>query len=303
MTQKKILFIVNPTAGQLHAKAGLMGILDTFVKNGLAPTVLVTQARGDARRWAEQAACGEIGPFERMIVCGGDGTLSEAVNGLMEGTPEGTRPIPLGYIPAGSTNDFAYGLGLPKDLSEAARKAAAGEPRPLDIGRFDDRCFTYVASFGLFSEASYATGQAAKNLFGHLAYLVEGAKELTNIRKYHVKMTADGETIEDDFIYGSISNALSVGGILKMDPNTVDLSDGKLEIILLKPFRKVEDVTSVLKMLATHNLKGRGLVYRQASQITVEMPKPENWSLDGEMCPGGTVSEIRNLPEALEFVY
>ena len=300
---RKVLFIVNPTAGQLRAKAGLMGILDAFVKNGLEPTVLVTQERGDARNWAYQAARGEIGPFERIIVCGGDGTLSEAVNGVMQGTPEGSRPIPLGYIPAGSTNDFAYGLGLPRDLSEAAEKAAAGEPRPLDIGHFNDRCFTYVASFGLFSEASYATGQTAKNLFGHLAYLVEGAKELTRIRKYHVKMTADGETIEGDYIYGSISNALSVGGILKMDPRTVDLSDGKLEILLLKPFKSVDDVTAVLKVLATHNMKGNGIVYRQASEITVEMPNPENWSLDGEKCEAGRISEIRNVPGALEFVY
>ena len=160
-----------------------------------------------------------------MVCCGGDGTLNETLSGLLSAESK----TPIGYIPTGSTNDFASSLKLPLDVLEATKNIIEGQPVPYDAGRFGGRVFSYVASFGAFTRTSYTTPQSIKNALGHTAYVLEGIQELTQIRNEHIKMIVDGEVVEDDFLFGAICNSTSVGGVLTLDPDVVDLQDNKLE--------------------------------------------------------------------------
>ena len=200
----KVLLIVNPAAGQLKAKTGLMDIVKRMNALGCLVTVVTTQRRAQASELVKELR----GDYDRLVCCGGDGTLNEVISGLMQ--TEGKKE--LGYIPAGTTNDFAAGLGLAKNLGKAAEAAVCGLPHELDLGSFNGRYFSYVASFGMFSASSYSAPQTVKNIFGHAAYVMEGMKELLNIKTYPVRLEADGRTIEGEYIYGSISNATSIGG-------------------------------------------------------------------------------------------
>ena len=166
-----------------------------------------------------------------LVVCsGGDGTLDEVVTGMEQSEVN----VPIGYIPAGSTNDFANSLGIPKNMEEAARVAVNGTPFPCDVGGFNGDTFVYVAAFGLFTEVSYQTSQQMKNILGHAAYILEGAKHLMDITSYRMKVSHDGEIIEDEFIYGMVTNSLSVGGFKGISGPDVLLDDRPFEVTLIK---------------------------------------------------------------------
>ena len=208
---KKMLFILNPCAGTKKANRFLADILDAFNRAGYQTQVYVTAGNKDATHAVKQFAPG----MDLVVCCGGDGTFNETVAGLLETG----LSIPVGYIPAGSTNDFASSLKLPLHPLDAARVIIEGTPQPLDIGSFNGRYFSYVASFGAFTKASYTTPQSVKNALGHTAYVLEGIKEIASIRKMPVRLELDGEVVEDDYIFGAICNSTSVGGILTLDPH------------------------------------------------------------------------------------
>ena len=294
LLREKVLLIVNPAAGKMQAKSAMLDVLSKLNELGAEVTVLTTESRGQATEYAREYAS----RFSRIICCGGDGTLNEVVNGLLE-TDASVR---LGYIPAGSTNDFASGLGLSKDLVKSAEAAYSGNVRKLDIGSFNGRKFVYVASFGLFSAASYSASQSIKNILGHTAYVLKGAEELARIQEYTVKVNVDGETIEGPFIHGSICNAMSIGGILKVDPSMVDLSDGKFEIMLVKPLKKPDSLARLINVVRTHKPDPEVMEFRHGSHITVEFEEPQPWSLDGEREEGTRLVEIQNLHQAIDLV-
>ena len=223
---KKMLFIVNPRSGMLKVNRLLPEIIGLFNENGYEVTIYITAGPQDATNIVLQRA-----KDHDLVVCaGGDGTLNETISGVLQSGLD----LPIGYIPAGSTNDFAASLNLPLNVLDAARLIVEGEPAALDVGQFEDRYFSYVASFGAFTKAAYSTNQSIKNALGHLAYVLEGIQEIPQIRKNHVRIEADGIEIEDDFIFGAISNSTSVGGILKVSPDRVDMADGKFEIFLVR---------------------------------------------------------------------
>ena len=214
---KKMLFVINPYAGMRKASKVLAEILAVFNRAEYDVRVYVTAGQGDAIGAVERLSEG----MDLVVCCGGDGTFNETITGLMNAD----RKVPVGYIPAGSTNDFATSLRLSSDCVEAARQIVEGVPNAYDAGKFGGRYFSYVASFGAFTKASYSTPQNVKNLLGHVAYLLEGMQELSQIRKLHVKMILDGEEVlEDDYIFGAVCNSTSVGGIMTLDPSQVDLS-------------------------------------------------------------------------------
>ena len=222
---KKLLWIVNPHAGRGAMSGKVIGCVTAFQQAGYDVTLYVTQGAQDATRVARERA----GEFDRIICAGGDGTLNEVVTGLMEAP---VRPS-LGYIPAGTTNDFAQSLDIPKVPAEAAVIAAGDRLQALDIGRFNDRYFNYIAAFGVFTEVSYATPQQSKNIFGRAAYIFEGVKALTNIKAYHIRVESEEVTVEDDFIYGMVTNSVSVGGFKGITPDGVALDDGLHEVLLV----------------------------------------------------------------------
>ncbi len=291
----KVLLIVNPAAGQLKAKTGLMDIVKRMNALGCLVTVVTTQRRAQASELVKELR----GDYDRLVCCGGDGTLNEVISGLMQ--TEGKKE--LGYIPAGTTNDFAAGLGLAKNLGKAAEAAVCGLPHELDLGSFNGRYFSYVASFGMFSASSYSAPQTVKNIFGHAAYVMEGMKELLNIKTYPVRLEADGRTIEGEYIYGSISNATSIGGIVKLDPKLVDLQDGKFEVVLIKPLKSADSLTRLAMSLTSKHYDPEVMDFFQASELHLILPEQQPWSLDGEYEEGVKEADIWSLPHAIRMIY
>ena len=294
---KKLLYIYNPAAGRRTAKASLSDVVEVFSRQGYEITVHPTQGRGDATRTVLK----DGGGFDRVVCCGGDGTLNETVQGLLA-LPADKRPV-LGYIPAGTTNDFSRTLELPRTLPELAEAAGAGTPRPIDVGEAAGRPFTYVAAFGLFTDVSYSTPQANKNLLGHFAYLLEGMGRLASIPSYHMKVsTRSGTEVEGDFIYGMVGNTVSVGGLVNLPRDKVLLDDGRFEVILIRQPKTAKDWQSILTALTTLELSkdGEGAVVGfSAEEVTFTCDAPVAWTVDGEFGGEQQITTVKNLPRAL----
>lgn len=274
---EKMLFIYNPHAGKGQVRGKLADILNAFTRAGLMVTAYPTQGRWDALRTARDYAA----DFDRVVVCGGDGTLHESINGLMA-LPAHARPI-LGYIPAGTTNDFARTLALPRSMVEAATLAATGRARPVDIGRLGDKYFAYVAAFGAFTDVSYNTPQTFKNMFGHVAYLMKGAAELTNLKSYRLRLGHDGGVLEGDYLYGMVSNTTSVGGILGLPAEEVSLNDGMVEVILIKMPTNVLEFQATIRGLARQEYtEENGIFGLHTSHISISCNEVVPFTLDGE---------------------
>ena len=292
---KKLLFIVNPRAGKTKSRAPLFDAAAEFSRAGYLVSIFVTEAGGQARDMA--ARCG--GDYDLIVCAGGDGTLNETLSGVMQ-LPQ--RP-PLGYLPCGSTNDFAASLHLPTAMDEAARAAVCGAPYPLDVGRHNDRYFAYVASFGAFTRSSYSATQAAKNALGHFAYILEGLGDLDSLRPYRCAVEADGEHFEGEFIFGAVCNSTSLGGLVKLDPACVRMDDGMFELLLLRMPKSALDLQNLINVMTRMQYDYPGVILRHVRHVTVTTDEELPWSLDGEYCPSAPRVEIENLPAAVQLVH
>lgn len=291
---KKLLLLMNPYAGMRKANKLLSDVIALFNKHEYDVVVHMTTGPGDGARVVESRA----GEMELIVVAGGDGTFNEAVTGLLR---SGHR-VPLGYIPCGSTNDFAASLHLPADILAAARVAMEGQTVAYDVGRFGDRNFSYVASFGAFTKASYATPQNVKNALGHLAYVLAGIKEVFNIPREHVSFRTDAGDFEGDYIFGAISNSTSVGGILTLDPKVVDLRDGKFELMLVRPPKNAGELLDLVSALTSHRYESPMLTFRTVSRLRVQAREDMPWTLDGEKWDGAAEVEVENLHGAISLM-
>ena len=282
---KKMLFIMNPFAGQRRANRYLADILTMFSREGYDISVHMTSGPGDGARVVQERAAG----MDLIVCCGGDGTFNETVSGLIRSGVD----VPVGYIPAGTTNDFAASMKIPTNVNKAARAILEGTPHRYDVGTFGERFFTYVASFGAFTRSSYATPQSVKNALGHTAYVLEGMQELSQIKNIHVRLELDDDrVIEDDFLFGAISNSLSVGGILTLDPKQVDMSDGKFELLLVRAPQDITEFSECLRALQTQKYNCRMITFVSASHVRVTAAEELVWTLDGER------EDIRDAVEA-----
>ena len=291
---KKLLMIVNPRAGKSKSRGPLYDAAAILSGAGYLLNVHNTVAPGDAKDCARRE-----GPhYDAVVAVGGDGTLNEVVTGLMRLD----NPPPLGYLPQGSTNDFAASLRLSSDPAEAALTVAQSAGRRLDIGQWNRRYFVYVASFGAFTRSSYSAPQNVKNALGHFAYLLEGVKDLDSLRPYPIRLTADGENLDGEYLFGAICNTLSIGGIVKLDPEKVALDDGLFELLLVPNPRTPADLQDLMVSFMNQNYDGKGLIFRHASSIRVETEESLPWSLDGEYAPGVPVVEIANRRQALSML-
>ena len=295
LTNNKLLFIVNPIAGKLHGKYNLKQVLKLFQDHGYQTTVMKTKAKGHATNLVL-----EYGNNFDIIVCsGGDGTLNEVISGIMKLGKE----IILGYIPSGTTNDFASSLNISDRMETAAMTIINGQVRTVDIGLFDDkRYFSYIASFGAFTGTSYSTPQSYKNIIGHLAYVLEGMKDIPNIRPYHVKVEAGGQVYEGDYIFGAVSNSLSIGGLLKLDTNRVDLNDGLFEIILIQHPKTPIELSRLLISISKREYKDKLILFIKAPEAKFYMEERIPWSIDGEYEPGANEVRIQNIPNAIHII-
>jgi YegS/Rv2252/BmrU family lipid kinase len=290
---QKVLFILNPRSGTGAIKNYLADIVDVMVKAGFEVEIYTTQCKADATRKIIE----DGKKFDRIICSGGDGTLGETMTGIMRA---GIK-IPIGYIPAGSTNDFANSLGIPKDMVQAAQLAVGENLFPCDIGDFNGDTFVYVAAFGLFTEVSYKTSQELKNILGHLAYIIEGAKQLKDIESYHMIVEHDKKHFKDEFIYGMITNSVSVGGFKGMTGDDVKLDDGLFEVTLIrKPHNPIE-LNEILASL-TNMIDDTNMIYSfKTSRLKISSRGKVAWTLDGEF--GGEHEEvtIRNLKQGVSI--
>ena len=291
---KKMLFVINPLAGTRKAGKCLPEILSVFNQAGYDVTVRITSDAGDCTRTVERLA----DQVELIVCCGGDGTFNEAVTGLMNCGLD----VPLGYIPAGSTNDFARSLSLETDFVKAAEQIVSGTPRRYDIGQFGQRYFTYVASFGAFTRASYATPQNLKNIFGHAAYLLEGIQELGQIKPIRMQLAVDGHVFDEDFLFGAVCNSTSVAGILTLDPTQVDMADGKFEVLLIRPPKDLLELSKCIQGLQSQQYDSPMITFCSASRVLLNANPDLSWSLDGEQGNAEGQLEIRNLNKAIQLI-
>lgn len=291
---KKMLFIYNPNSGMGLLKPKLSDVLDIFVKGGYEVTVYPTQKYHDAVR--------KMGEYEEqydLVACsGGDGTLDEVVTGMMKREDK----VPIGYIPAGTTNDFASSLHISRNMLEAADTVVNGVPFACDVGEFNEDYFVYIAAFGLFTDVSYETKQSMKNVLGHLAYILEGTKRIFNIPSYRIKVTHDGETIEDEFIYGMVTNSRSVGGFKGITGKNVVFDDGKFEVTLFKTPRNPMELNEILGALALRKINPKRMYSFKTNEVHFETEEEIPWTLDGEF--GGVHEEVvvKDCQKALEIM-
>ena len=291
---QKMLFVMNPNAGTRKANKLLTDILTVFNRGGYEVTVHITAGPGDGKAVVAQRAK----DMDVVVCCGGDGTFNETVAGLME---SGSKAF-LGYIPAGSTNDFASSLGLSSNPVEAAKRIVEGTPTAYDIGVFGGRYFTYVASFGAFTKTSYTTPQNIKNALGHTAYLLSGIQELSQIRSVHGAFTVEGERVEDDFLFGAICNSTSLGGILTLDPKQVDMCDGVFELLLVRAPKDLAEIAECIQAVQKQVYNCKMITFRSASRIDVSIDPEIPWTLDGEREEGHAQVTVENLHHAIRLV-
>lgn len=291
--KKKLFFLYNPKSGKGMIKAKLADIIDHFVKAGYETIVYPTQEKGDAyEKVIEYQSQVDI------VVCsGGDGTLDEVVSGLMACGSE----TPLGYLPAGSTNDFANSLAIPKDMIKAAEAVTQGEVCYCDIGSFNEDTFVYVAAFGLFTDVSYETSQDLKNVLGHVAYILEGAKRLLDIKSYYCVIETEDESLEGDFIYGMITNSRSVGGFKHLTGKNVDMSDGLFEVTLIRRPKNPLELNEIIASLLVAEDKSEMIYSFKTGRLSVKAQEPVVWTLDGEYGGAHDQVHIENRKQAMRI--
>lgn len=292
---QKMLFVMNPYAGMRRANRYVADILTIFNQAGYEVTAHMTSGTGDARRIVREKCV----DMDLVVCAGGDGTFNETVSGILDSGED----VPVGYIPCGSTNDFANSLKLSTNVVQAAKDIVTGDPVRYDVGKFGDRYFSYVASFGAFTKASYSTPQNIKNALGHTAYILEGIQELSQLRPTHVRFELeDGRIIEDDFIFGAVSNSTSLGGILTLDPKQVDMGDGMFELLLVRMPKDLVELNECVWAVQRQKYNCAMLTFITTSKLKVFPDPVMSWTLDGERCDGAQEITVENLHHAISLM-
>lgn len=295
MEMKKLLLIYNPKSGTGKIKNKLSDVVDMCVKDGYEVTVRPTQAKLDAMEYITENGK----RFDKIICSGGDGTLDEVVKGMLAGGCD----IPIGYIPAGSTNDFAASLGISSSPTKACKTAVYGKPFACDIGKFNEDYFVYVAAFGILTEVSYETDQKIKNVLGHMAYVGEAMRSFSpaSMKPINMSILAGDRMIKDDFIYGMISNSASIGGMKLLPVNEIALDDGEFEVLLVKYPRSIEEINLMISSLLAQDPDPDYIYYFKTSHLEIHSEEEVSWTLDGENGGSHKDVEIENISKAFRI--
>lgn len=291
---KELLLILNPMAGLRRANRYLPDMLRLFIEHGYRCETYITGKSGDATEYL--SGCGR--EYDLVVCAGGDGTLNETIAGMLAGNIH----CPLGYIPCGTTNDYASSIGLSGDVLQAAQDIMEGTPRGFDVGSFNGRYFVYTATCGAFARASYTTPQAAKNVLGHFAYVLEGVRDLTTIQPIPLRVETEESVFEDEFIFCSVTNSTSVGGILKLDTQLVALNDGKFEVTLVKNPTNPAQLSTILYGLTTMDIPNEMVQFFSSARMQITSKAPLEWTLDGERGPETREIEVVNLHSVVRIM-
>lgn len=295
LLEMKCLLIVNPRSGKMKIQNELIHVIKLLNENGYEVTVEVTRYHNHARELVAKLRY----VYDLIICSGGDGTLNQVVSGLVD---SGKRTS-IGYIPSGSTNDYANTLGLSSNILEATTNIINGKPYLLDVGKLDNNYFNYIASFGLFSSVSYSTPQTQKNIFGHIAYILNGLNDLANIKTYHIKGTTTTKEFEGDYLLGLVMNTTSIAGLFKLDPELVNLSDGLFEILLIKKPKDMIDRGNLVEGLINRDFSNPAFTFLKADSIHFSLDNETSWSLDGEEVKLGKEVDISILHQRLSLIF
>lgn len=273
----------------------LLRVTEIFSNADFEVTVYPTKARGDATKRASLISENE---YDIIVVCGGDGTLNEVITGLMQAGVN----CRLGYIPSGTLNEWSSGLNISRNIPQAARDIINGKEITLDIGKFGSKYFSYTASFGAFTSASYSAPQEVKNVLGQAAYFFEGIKSLNNIKPVHLKFICDEKEVEGDFLFGAVSNSMSVGGIVKFDESAVKLNDGEFEVLLIRKPDNILKLQPLVEGIIHQELDREGMEFFHTKEITVIGGEGLSWTLDGEFAEGSQTVKIQNIHNAINLI-
>ncbi|MBE6777347.1 MAG: diacylglycerol kinase family lipid kinase [Ruminococcaceae bacterium] len=295
MLQKKLLLIVNPCSGRAKMHTELLKVVEIFSAADYSITVYPTKSKGDATDYIINLVDNS---YDLIVVCGGDGTLNEVITGIMKKRIK----MPLGYIPSGTLNEWSSGLKISRNIEQAAMDITFNHKIPLDIGKFGDKFFSYTASFGAFTSASYSAPQKVKNVLGQAAYFFEGIKSLSNIKSTHLKLTHDNGIIEGDFLFGAISNSLSVGGVVKYNKATVELNDSLFEGLLIRKPSNILKLQPLIDGILKHSFDREGMEFFKSSKVIIESEESIPWTLDGEFAQTDGKFTIENIHNAITFI-
>lgn len=292
---KKMLIIMNPYSGTRQANRYLAGIIDVFCGAGYDVNIAMTQRAGDGENFARERAGGN----DIIVAIGGDGTFNEVVAGVLESGQD----VAIGYIPGGTTNDFASSVGLDKTILDAAESIVAGKEVHIDIGKFNGRYFSYVASFGAFTSTAYDVPQSLKNAIGHAAYILSGIADVVNIKPLHLRVETDKETYEDDYVFGAICNSTSMGGIINLKEDDVDMNDGLFEVMLIKSPQNILDLNSIIFALTTQSYSDCDqITFFSSDKVKIQAPPDMPWTLDGEYQEGSEMICVENVYDAIRMM-
>ena len=295
MDKKKLMLLINPVAGRGGFRSNLGDVLEVFSNAGYLTTVYMTEYVGHAT----EIAATEAVHYDLLVCMGGDGTLSEVVSGVMRMDDA----VPIGYIPMGTANDVASTLSLPKQPVKAAQKIVEGSPMPFDVGEFDNAgYFTYIAAFGAFTEVSYATSQQIKHTIGHLAYVLEGMRHIPSLSPMNAKIIYDDGIIDDEFIFGAVTNSTSIAGLIKLDEGIVELGDGLFEMILVRNPRGFMDINILISDVLSRNFQSAYVSVLHTKAVRFVFDREVTWTRDGENGGGYRDIELINHHAAVKFV-
>ncbi len=297
--RRKLLLIMNPKSGVMLAPKYLSELVERFSRAGFLTQILMTTARGDARDFAAEYG----GEVDIVAVSGGDGTLNEVIDGMINAGHKTT----IGYIPSGSTNDFAASIGLPQSIYDCTDLIIEGNASKFDVGNFNGRFFSYIASFGAFTSTSYSVPQTVKNMLGHTAYILGGIKDIMSIKPIHAKIVTDAGTpseyvCEGDFLFGAVCNSRSVAGILKLPANEVDMNDGQMEVFMIRMPRDPIALNDIAINMLNGSLKSDQIEFFSARTIDVEIDPGTHWTLDGEYEEGRDKCHITTMESAITLI-
>ncbi len=295
MSQKKLLLIVNPCSGRAKMHTELLKVVEILSAADYAVTVYPTKCKGDATEHILKLSKND---YDIMVVCGGDGTLNEVITGIMQSG----FSVPLGYIPSGTLNEWSSGLNISRNIETAAKDITTGKKIKLDIGKFGDKYFSYTASFGAFTSASYSAPQDVKNVLGQAAYFFEGIKSLSNIKPINLKFSCEDGEVEGDFLFGAISNSLSVGGIVKYNKTAVELNDGKFEVMLIRKPDNILKLQQIVDGILKRDFSREGIEFFRTNAVTIQTKDAVSFTLDGEFAQANGNLAISNLHNAITFI-
>ena len=293
---KKMLFIYNPHAGKGLLKSRLSDVLDIFVKAGYEVVVYPTQGYQDAYHKVIHME----EKYDLLVCSGGDGTLDEVVTGMMKHDKK--KRVPIGYIPTGTTNDFASSLHISRDILKAADDCVHGKVFPCDVGSFNEDVFIYVAAFGLFTDVPYQTDQKLKSALGHMAYVLEGVKRLSHIPSYRIKITGGDKEIEEDFMVGMITNSRSVAGFRNIMGKDVRFDDGEFEVTLIRKPKNLIELNDIITSLLVEDFNSKYMYTFKAKELLLESKSLIPWTLDGEFGGEHERVKITNKKQALRIM-